>query len=81
MRISFHGFANLLGHVFDKAQVEGASTILVSLKLGDGCLGSFGGVELDHATATRAAAWLILDFGLFDLAYSSEQLDEIVVAS
>lgn len=36
MGVSFHGLAAGLAHVFDKAQVKRAPTILVSLELGDG---------------------------------------------
>lgn len=83
MRISFHGFTatGLVVHIFDEAQVERASTVLISLKLGDGGLGSLSSVEFNHATTTRTAARLVLDLCLFNLADGGEELDEIVIAS
>lgn len=80
MRISLHRLTSRLIHIFDEAQVERASTILVSLELGDGSFRSLGRVKFHYSATPRAAAWLILDLGLVNLANSGKKLNEIVIA-
>lgn len=70
----------LLVEVLDKAQVERAAAILVTLELGDGSLGVVFSVKSDDARASGAAARLILDLSLFHLANSSEELDKVFIA-
>jgi hypothetical protein len=53
---------------------------LVSGEFRDRGLCVLGTVESDHTGSTRATIWLILDFRLFDLTNSGEQLNEILVA-
>jgi hypothetical protein len=80
VRICVHAVPTRL-NVLDKAETKGAAAVLIALELRDGSLGRVGIVEADHSAATRSAAGLVLDLGLFDLADGREQLDEIFIAS
>ena len=78
--VGIHGISGAGRDVLDEAEAEGPSAILVVLELGDGRLGSVGRVESDNAGTAGSTARLVLDFGLLNLAYGGEQLNEIVVA-
>lgn len=73
----FNGGTRVL--VSDKAQAQRSTAVLVALELLDRRLRRVRRVEADNASATRATAGLVLDLGLFDLADSSEELDQILV--
>lgn len=81
MRFRFHRVPASLVQVLDEAQVEGTTTILVALELGDSCLGSLGSVESNNTRASRPAARLILNLSLLNLANGGKKLHKIVVAS
>lgn len=51
MGVSLHGLTTRLVGVFDKAQVEGASAVLIALELGNGSFRSVGGIKLDDASS------------------------------
>ena len=74
MRIGIHGVGNTLVQVLDKAQVEGAATILVSLELLNGGFSRLGAIKAHDTAAAGATARLILDLSLLNLADSSEEL-------
>lgn len=80
MRVRVHDIVTALVQVLDEAEVQGTTTILVALELGDGCLGRLGRVEADNTSAAGTATGLILDFGLLHLADGGEELNQIVVA-
>lgn len=75
MSVGFHAVASGLVQVFDEAQVERSTTILVALELGDCRLSGVGRVKTNHAAASRSAARLILDLGLFHLANRRKELN------
>lgn len=78
--VGIHGISGAGRDVLDEAETERPSTILVVLELGDGRLGSVGRVESDNAGTAGSTTRLVLDFGLLNLAYGREELDQIVVA-
>lgn len=78
--VGIHGISGAGRDVLDEAEAEGPSAILVVLELGDGRFGSVGRVESDNAGTAGSTTRLILDFGLLNLAYGREELDQIVVA-
>lgn len=80
MGIRVHAVAAARGDVFDKAETERASAVLVSLELRNGRVGCFGRIETNNTSTTGPAAGLVLNLGLLNLANGSEQLDEIFVA-
>ena len=93
---SIHGVSITSRCIFDEGQAERTATILISGKLGyelsvlsrvsisiertNSSLCVFGGIKLDHASTTRAAVCLILDFSTLDFPNSCEKLDKILVA-
>ncbi len=79
--LGVHSVTATRGLIFDKAQAKWASAVLVALKLGDRSLGRIGGIETNHTRPTGAAAGLVLDLSLFDLADCAEQLYKVLVAS
>lgn len=81
MRFRFHGISAALVQVLDEAEVQGTTTILITLELGDGGFGGFGSVESNDTRTTRPAARLVLDLSLLNLADCGEELHKIVVAS
>lgn len=86
MSVSLHALRTrllglLLVHVLDKAQVERAATILVTLELGNGGLSVVIGIKSDDTRTSGATTGLILNLGLLDLTNRSKELDEIFVAS
>jgi hypothetical protein len=81
MGICVHRLVTTLVEVFDETQVERAATVLVSLELRNGSIGSIRAVETNDTAATRSAAGLVLNLGLLNLADSSEELYQVVVAS
>lgn len=78
--VGVHAVATAGGEVLDVAQAKRAAAVLIALELSDGSLGGVGVVEADHTAAARAAARLVLDLGLLDLADGGEELDQIVIA-
>jgi len=68
MDIRIHTVASTRGDVLDEAKAKGAASVLVTLELGDRCLGGLGGVETHNSGAARATTGLVLDFGLLDFA-------------
>lgn len=68
------------GKVFDEAQAQRTSTVLVALELLDCGVRGIGIVKANDARAARATAGLILDLGLLYLTNSREELDEILIA-
>lgn len=76
MGVSLHdGVSTLLVEILDEAQVQGTTSVLISLELRNGRLGGLSRIETNNASATRATTRLILDLGLFDLTDSREQLN------
>ena len=71
--------ASLVG-VLDEGEAERTATVHVLLELGDGSLGVFEGAELDNTGTAGATVGLVLDLGALDLADSSEELDQVLVA-
>jgi hypothetical protein len=67
--------------ILDVGKTKRPSSILVTLELGDGSLGGCRTVETYNTSSAGSTARLVLDLGLFDLANSSEEFDEILVAS
>lgn len=78
--IGVHAVTTALGEVLDVAESKLATTILVSLELGDGSIGGLGSIESHDTGTSGAAAWLVLDFGLLDLSDGSEELDQVLIA-
>lgn len=70
--VRVHRFSASLIEILDEAEVERATAVLVALELGDRCVGGVGTVEADDTAAARAAARLVLNLSLFNLADSSE---------
>jgi len=81
MRIGVHGVVVLLRvEVLGIGDIERTTAVLVTLELGDSSFGCVGVVEADDTGTAGAAARLILDLGLLNLADSLEQLNEVLVA-
>lgn len=80
MWISVHAVSAGRVDIFDEAQVERSSAILVALEFGDRRLGGFGIVEPHDTATTGTSAGLVLYLGLFDLANSRKELNKILVA-
>lgn len=80
MRVRVHGVAALV-QVLDEAQVERTSSILVALELVDCRVGRLNRVKPNHARALGATTRLVLDLGLFNLAYCREEIDQVLIAS
>ena len=81
MRISIHAVTPCSrGEVFDEAEAERASAVLISVKLRDGRLSRFSAIKADDSGSARASARLILYLGLLNLSNRPEKLDEIFVA-
>jgi hypothetical protein len=70
--IRVHAVAASRGDVFDIAQAERATSVLIPLELSDGCLSCCLTVKTDDAGSSRASTRLILDLGLLDFAYRGE---------
>jgi hypothetical protein len=81
MSLSLHVVCPALVRVFDVAQVQRTSTVLVALELGDTGLGRVGSVEADDTSTSRSTARLVLNLGLFDFSNRCEKLDKVVIAS
>lgn len=81
MSLSLHVVCPALVGVFDVAQVQRTSTILVALKLSDTGFGRVGSVEADDTSASRSTARLVLNLRLLDLSNRREKLDKVVIAS
>lgn len=82
VRIGFHAVAAArLVQIFDEAQVQWSSTILVALELCDCRLGGVNRVKTDNTAASRSAAGFILNLSLLDLANGGEQFNQVIVAS
>lgn len=79
--VGVHGVATAWLEVLNIAKPELAATVLVTLELGDGSIRCLGSIESNDTGASGAAAWLVLDLGLLNLADGSEQLDQILVTS
>jgi hypothetical protein len=79
--LGFHRVATTRSLVFDKAQAQGTTTILISGEFLNGSVCILSRIESNNAGTTRSSIWFVLDFSLFDLADSSEQLDKVLVAS
>lgn len=79
VNICVHAVEAVGNQVFDEAQSERPATILVTLKLGDGCVCRVCGIEADDAGATRTTTAFVLDLGLLDLSNGGEQFDEVLV--
>ena len=69
------------GEVLDKADVEGAATILVSLKLVDSSFCRISIIEADDSASPRATTWFVLNLCLLNLADCGKKLYQIIVAS
>lgn len=67
--------------VSDVAEPQLAAAVLVALKLGDGRVGRFSGIETDDTSATRAATRLVLDLRLFDISNGTKEFNQVLVAS
>lgn len=67
--------------VLGVVEAEWTTTVRVALELLDGGSGIALTAKLDYTRATRAAIWLVLDFGAVDGADSLEELDQVVIAS
>jgi len=79
--LSFHSVtATTRSLIFDEAQTQWATAILVARELLDGSLSVLSGVESNHTSSTRSTIWLILNLSLFDLSDGDEKLDEILIA-
>lgn len=82
MRVGIHTVAAATrSSIFDEAEAERSSAVLVALELGNGSVGSLCRVETNHARAPGSTAWLILNLGLLDLADRAKELDKILVRS
>lgn len=81
MSLCLHGVCLALVAVFDVAQVQRTSTILVALELGNTGFGRVGSVEADDTSASRSTAGLVLNLRLFDFSNRREKLDKVVIAS
>lgn len=79
--VGVHGVATAGLEVLNIAKPELAATVLVSLELGYGSIRCLSSVESNDTGTSGAAAWLVLDLGLLDLAYGPEQLDQILITS
>lgn len=80
MGIRRHVVGTALVEVLDKAEVQGTTTVLVSLELGDGRLSSLRTIEANHAGSSRPATGLVLNLSLLNLADGGEELDQVVIA-
>lgn len=81
--LSLHGIAAAAAAgslVFDEAQTERTTTVLVTGELLNGSVGILGRIESDHTSSTGTTVWLVLNLGLLNLANCGEQLDKIFVA-
>ena len=67
--------------VLDVAEPELTATVLISLELGNGSVGSLGSIESDNTGSSGAAARFVLDLSLLDFTNCSKQLDQVLVTS
>jgi hypothetical protein len=80
MGIGLHAVRVGLRQIFDEAESQWPVSVLISLKFGDGRLGSGNAVKSYNAGSARPTTWLVLNFGLLDFTDGGEQLDKIFVA-
>jgi hypothetical protein len=75
-----HGGAGLVV-VLDVREAKRTATVHVLLEFRDGSSGVLLGAELDNTGAAGATVGLVLDLSALNLTDSSEELDEVLVAS
>ena len=66
--------------VLDKADVEGTTTVLVSLKLVDSSFCRISIIKADNSASPRATTWFVLNLCLLNLADCGKELYQIIVA-
>ena len=76
-----HGIHATRSLVLDEGQSKRATAILVPRELLDRSIGALSSVKSNDPGSSRAAVWLILNFGLLNLSDCGEELDKIFVAS
>lgn len=70
----------LLLDVPDVTKPELTSAVLVALKLGNGRIGSLGGIEPNDTGTSGATARFVLDLRLLHISNCAEKLDKIFIA-
>lgn len=78
--LRLHGVSTARSLVFNKAQAERASAVLVAGEFLDSSVGIFSSVESNNTSSARSTIGLILDFGLFNLSNGGEKLNKILIA-
>lgn len=78
--VGVHGITAALLKVANIAESKLTTTVLVALELGNGRIGSLGGVETNDTSTARAATWLVLDLSLLDLSNRTKEFDQVFVA-
>lgn len=73
--VGLHSVTTAGLNVPDVAEPQLTPAVLVALKLGDGSVGSIGGIETDDTSASGAAARFVLNFRLLNISYGAEELD------
>lgn len=66
--------------VSDVAEPQLATAVLVALKLGNGSIGSVGGIETDDTSASGAATRFILNLRLLYISNGAKELDQVLIA-
>lgn len=66
--------------VFDEAQAERASSVLVAGKLRNGGVGVVRGLELHDTSATRTTIGLVLNLSFFNFPNGLEKFHKIFIA-
>ena len=78
--LSVHRITTSNIRVLDVSQTKRTTSVLIARELLNRGISTFSSVEPDDASAARTSVRLVLDFSLFDLADSREELYKILIA-